>query len=248
MTRAEDGKRNFWFEKLPNLLYSPEISSEGKEKVDQISEFLRENPDYSFILYFNHISLNDPFVIVQIADLINPNNSRKLISLVSYAHLDPDKLTGKLANLGIDEVRRCGIEVVPVVQTEDVDKKDGYSEAKARSTYANFFNRLKDLKNSGTTAGLMISPEGTRSTTGQMGPAESGMIAGGRLLAPVIYVPMAITYEGKFGRNELNIGRKMKINIGEVTVQESPRDYPKVEDLMKNLAAALPEEMRGMWS
>jgi hypothetical protein len=248
MTRAEDGKRNFWFEKLPNLLYSPELTSEGKEKVGQIAKFLRENPDFSFILYFNHISLNDPFVIVQIADMINPKNSRKLISLVSYAHLDPDKLTGRLANLGIDEVRRCGIEVVPVVQKEDVNKSDGYSEEKARSTYTIFINRLKELKNTGTTAGLMISPEGTRSMTGQMGPAESGMIAGGRLLAPVIYVPMAITYEGKFGRNKLNIGRKMKINIGEVTAQENPRDYPSVEDLMNNLAAALPEKMRGMWS
>jgi len=67
------------------------------------------------------------------------------------------------------------------------------------------------------------------------------------VLAPVIYIPLAITYAGDVDRNKMNIGRKMKLDIGEITVQESPREYPTVEELMKKLAAALPEEMRGIW-
>jgi len=51
----------------------------------------------------------------------------------------------------------------------------------------------------------------------------------------------------KYSRKGFNIGKKMRINIGEVVIQDDPKIYPTVEELMKNLAVVLPEEMRGVW-
>jgi len=248
MTRAEDQNRKMLFEWGTKLFYSPEINPEVKEKIETIKEFLETSPEYNFILYFNHISFNDPGVLVMVADMINPASSRHLVVPTSYSHLDTNSIKGRLSEMGMGVVRKCGIEVLPVIQTFQINNpKYGYTEDEARNTYVKLINRFKELKNTNTPTGVLISPEGTRSEDGKMIKAESGVVAAGRLLAPVIYVPLAITYEGKYKRNGMNIGKKMDVNIGEVTIQESPRDYPSVDDLIKKLAKALPEEMRGVW-
>ena len=81
------------------------------------------------------------------------------------------------------------------------------------------------------------------------------MIATGKILAPVVYVPAGIHYInikdakelGNYKRNSFNPGRKMAINVGEITQQEHYKDEPSLEELMKKLALALPEKMRGVW-
>ncbi|HAI22663.1 TPA: hypothetical protein DCP77_02350 [Candidatus Collierbacteria bacterium] len=248
MTRVEDGNRKFLFDGITELFYSPEIMSGAKEKIEMVREFLEENPEYSFVLYFNHISFNDPAVLVHVANLLNPKGEWHLLVPMSYSHVDTKSVKGFLSSLGMNVVKACGIEAIPVVQTYQLNNpRYGYTAEEARQTYVNYVHRLKELKRSNTPTGVLISPEGHRSDTGKMMVAESGMVAAGRLLAPVVYVPLAVSYEGKFKRDGINIGKKMWINIGEVTVQENPREYPSVEELMKKLAVALPEEMRGVW-
>ena len=44
------------FDGITELFYSPEIMSGAKEKIEMVREFLEENPEYSFVLYFNHIT------------------------------------------------------------------------------------------------------------------------------------------------------------------------------------------------
>lgn len=249
MTRTEDCNRKFLFDGVTGLLFSPEVKPEAKEKIELVAEFLKENPEYGFILYFNHISFNDPAVLVHAANLINPDSSRKLLIPASYSHIKDKNFLGKLANFGKSVFEGCGIEVLPVIQSYQINNpKYGFTESEAKDTYSNFIRRLKELKTANTPVGVLISPEGHRSETGGLIEAGSGMVAAGRLLAPVIYVPLALEYKkGKYNRDGINIGRKMTVNIGDVTVQENPKDYPTVEDLMKKLAGALPEEMRGIW-
>jgi len=248
MTRIEDCNRKILFDGVTNLFYTPEMRPEAKEKIEQVTEFLEENPGYNFVLYFNHISFNDPAILMHVANLINPKSTRHLLVPTSYSHIDTKNFKGALSELGMKVVRGCGIEIVPVVQTYQINNPEfGYTEEEARQTYVNLVNRLKELKGSNTPTGVLISPEGHRSDTGEMIGVGSGMVAAGRLLAPVIYVPLGISYEGKYSRKGFNIGKKMRINIGEVVIQDDPKIYPTVEELMKNLAVVLPEEMRGVW-
>lgn len=245
MTKAEIDKRKFIFDGAIDLFYSPEISLEAKENIENIKEFLQENPEFNFVLYFNHITLNDPAALLRASNLIDPIGKYHLVVPSSQSHADSNDLLSKVIHVGMDIVGSCGIEVMPVVQTFQVGS--GYTQEEARQTHIKFFNRLKELKGTDTPTGVVIGPEGHRSENGELIKAESGMIAAGRVLAPVIYIPLAISYADKFKRDTINIGKKMRINIGEVTVQESTRDYPRVEELMKKLATALPEQMKGIW-
>ena len=245
MTKAEVNKRKFLFDGATNLFYAPEIKPEAKEKIEIIKEFLEKSPEFNYVLYFNHISLDDPAALLRVANSIDPDGTYHLVVPSSLSHADANDFLGKFISITMDVVAHCGIEIMPVVQTFKVD--DGYTQDEARQSYMKLFTRLKELKKTGTPTGVIIGPEGHRSEKGELINAEAGMVAAGRLLAPVIYIPLAISYDGEFKRDKMNIGKKMIINIGEVTVQESPREYPSVEELMKKLAESLPEDMRGVW-
>ena len=245
MTKAEVNKRKFIFDGAINLFYAPEVKSEAKEKIEIVKEYLQENPEMNFVLYFNHISLDDPAALLRVANLIDPNGTRHLVVPSSLSHANSNDFLGKFISFSMEVVAGCGIEVMPVVQTFQVGEK--YTQEEARESYIKLFNRLKELKKSEIPTGVIIGPEGHRSENGELSSAESGMVAAGRLLSPVMYIPLAISYGGEFKRDKMNIGSKMKINIGEITVQETAREYPSIEELMMKLAGALPEEMRGVW-
>ena len=246
MTRSEDCGRKFIFDGVTNLFYSPETKPGAKEKIEQIAEFLEENPEYNFVLYFNHISFNDPALVVNVADRLDPKHKKHLVTMMSYSHTDPDDSKHRIFAFMAKGLEKCGIEGIRVIQKYQINNPEyGYTEEQASLNYIKSMRRLKEMQ--GKPTGVIISPEGHRSDTGQLMEGESGMVAIGRVLAPIVYIPLAISYEGSYQRNTINIGKKMWINIGEVVVQDDPKVYPTVEELMQNLAAALPEEMRGVW-
>jgi len=246
MSRAEDWNRNFIFDGLTKLLYSPEIKPGAKEKIELIAEFMEENPEFSFVLYFNHISFNDPAVVINVADRLDPKRKKHLVTMMSYSHTDPTDPKHRVFSFMARGLEKCGVEGIRVIQKYQVNNPEyGYTEEQASLNYMQSMRRIKGMR--GTPTGVIISPEGTRSKTGTLAKGESGMVAIGRVLAPVIYIPLAISYEGKYNRDSINFFKKMEINIGEVTVQENPTEYPKVDELMQKLATALPEEMRGIW-
>jgi len=248
MTRVEDFSRKIVFDGATSLLYSPEIKPEAKETLGQISEFLAENPEYSFVIYFNHISFNDPAIVFHVANKIDPKYTRHLLALVSYSHTDPHDAKHKIFHYMAKGLEKCGVETIRVIQTYQINNPEyGYTAEQAGVTYRKLMRRLNELRKANTPTGVIISPEGHRSESGELMRGESGVVAVGRLLAPIIYVPLAISYEGKYGRDSVNFGKKMRINIGEVVVQEDPKNYPSIDDLMRKLAMALPEEMRGVW-
>lgn len=246
MNKSEIYNRKVVFDDLPNLFYSPEILPGTREKIEIIREFLEGNPEYNYILYFNHISFNDPLLVVNAADRIDPKHTRNLVAIMSYSHTDPDDPKHKVFSFMARRLKSCGVEGVRVIQKYQVGNPEfGYTEEQARQNYIQTMRHIKEMR--GTPTGVIISPEGHRSDTGQLMRGEPGMVAIGRVLAPVIYIPLAISYVSKYKRDALNIGRKMRMEIGEVTVQENRDEYPNVDHLMKKLAIALPEEMRGEW-
>jgi len=58
---------------------------------------------------------------------------------------------------------------------------------------------------------------------------------------------VGIFYEGEYQRSKFNIGKTVRLSIGEVFAQESVKEGPELNLLMHNLAMTLPEEMRGCW-
>lgn len=246
MNKSELFNRKLIFDDLPDLFYSPEILQETREKIEIIREFLESNPEYNYILYFNHISFNDPLLVVNMADRIDPKHRRNLVAIMSYSHTDPDNPKHRVFSFMAGKLKNCGIEGVRVIQRYQVGNPEfGYTDEQARLNYIQTMRRIKEMR--GTPTGVIISPEGHRSDTGQLMKGETGVVAIGRLLAPVIYIPLAISYAGNYSRDALNVGRKMRLVIGEVSVQKNGGEYPSVDQLMKSLAKALPEEMRGKW-
>ena len=245
---GENLRRDILTGLLPEIAYRIHISEENRSHIKEVKNQLIGNPALNFILYFNHISYNDPLLAAYIVQQIDPKHSRHLIAPASYSHTNPDNPTNRGFSLMIDEAKRCGIEIVRVIQAYQVDNpKYGYSKNQAQTTYHAWMRRLKELRASGIPTGCLISPEGHRSDDGILGAGESGILATGRFLAPVIYIPLGISYNGDYKRSGLNIGKKINLVIGETVVQNEPRDYPNLGDIMSKLAVTLPSNMRGEW-
>lgn len=245
---SENLRRDILIGILPEILYRINISDTDRAKIKEIKDQLSNSPGLNFILYFNHISYNDPFLAAHLAQKIDPQHSRHLIAPVSYSHTIPDNPANKGFSFMVKEAKRCGIELVRVIQAYQVDNpKFGYTKDQAQVTYRAWMRRLRELRSSETPTGCLISPEGTRSDDNTLGAGESGILATGRFLAPVIYIPIGISYSGDYKRSNLNFGKKVNLAIGNITAQNNPRESPSLDAVMSNLARALPSNMRGEW-
>lgn len=249
MAKTENFSTRPMLDNVTKFLYKPEINEESQKRITEIKDFLKNNPEYNFIIYFNHISLNDPAVVLHAAEQISPEGHRQhLLVPVSYSHAESTSIEGKTYNSFSKLINKASIETVPIIQSYQIDHPQyKYTQEQATATYFKYLNRLKELKKTGRRTGVLISPEGHRSENGQLSAAEEGIIATGRILAPVIYIPLGVYYRGAYKRNSLNPGKKMFMNLGEIIQQEHYKDEPSLEELMKKLALALPEKMRGVW-
>jgi hypothetical protein len=233
---------------LPEIAYRIHISDDDRSYIKEIKNQLVNNPGFSFILYFNHISYNDPLLAAYVVQQIDPQHTRHLIAPASYSHTIPDNPANRGFSFMISEAKRCGIEIVRVIQAYQVDNpKYGYTKDQAQITYRAWMRRLRELQLSNTPTGCLISPEGHRSDDGILGAGESGILATGRFLAPVVYIPVGISYTDDYKRDNFNIGKKLNLSIGNTIVQHNPKEYPNLNNVMLNLAMALPSNMRGEW-
>lgn len=232
----------------PGIFYKVLLAEEDKSTAYSIAEILQANPDLNLIPYYNHLSYSDPLFAIHLIRYLDPDHYRHIVVPVSYSKMDPGRPgTGSFINM-VETGRRLGIEPLPIIQTYQVDNPDfGYCRDQASATYRNLIKRLKEIKNSKTPIACVISPEGHRSETGLLGQAETGITAIGRILAPVLFVPVGVSYPDGFERNGLNIGRRVTVKIGSVCLQEQVANGPTIDLLMHNLANVLPRPMRGVW-
>lgn len=235
-------------ERFPKWVYGLDIQPEAKEAIAEIRELLGSVPNLSYVVYFNHVSYNDPILGAHVASLIDPRRTRHLIAPASYSHIDPERRPNPWFAELIREAERCGVEIVPVIQAYQVNNPDfGYTDADARETYKHWIKRLMELGKSGVVTGVLISPEGHRSDDGSLGRGEAGILITGRYLSPTIYIPVGINYLEDFKRGGVNFGKKIRLSVGSIYLQEDPKAPPSVDLLMGNLAHALPEELRGVY-
>jgi 1-acyl-sn-glycerol-3-phosphate acyltransferase len=247
-SRIENIRSEFLTGFLPELAFRIHISEDSTSKIADISDNLSENPDLSFIIYFNHISFNDPMFAAHIIRKIDGKHSRHLIAPASYFHTEQSNPKNKNFIFMMDLAKKSGFEIIRVIQAYQVDNpKYGYTKDEAQATYLAFLRRLKELQSTNVPSGLIISPEGTRSDDGILGIGEPGILAIGRFMAPVMYIPLGISYKNGYDRNNFNIGKNVDLSIGESYIQNERKDQPSLNELMSRLALALPKNMRGSW-
>ena len=243
----ERARRVVEIDLLPSLLYRINKTEETNRRIKNLAEILTDRQDLSYIFYFNHISYNDPLLVAHMAQLVDPRQTRPLFIPASFSHTDPDNPKSRVFSFLVNEARRCGIEIARVIQAYQVNNPEyGFNEVQARTTYKDLVKRLEELRKMGA-IGCLINPEGHRSETGELQTAEKGIVHIGKLLSPVVYVPLGISYEGEYKRSGLNIRKKVSLSIGKTIIQEQKNDTPTIDELMQNLAETLPFEMRGSW-
>jgi 1-acyl-sn-glycerol-3-phosphate acyltransferase len=232
---------------LPHVLYRIKIDSESKKKLKELKKIAKTRTDLNFVFYFNHISVTDPLFIGMIGVRIN----RKGKILAPMSHFNTEERPENKKNILMQKiVEACGVETHRVIQTYQVNNPEfDYTVLQAMKQNKPFMARLrelgKDIKR--PRISLIISPEGTRSETGKLNKAESGIVEAGSLLAPTIYVPIGIDYEGLIKKDKINFRKRVNLSIGETFLQESRTDRVNLDMLMTNLAAALPETRQGVY-
>lgn len=242
-------RRFFSFNLLPKIAYRIDVDKESRQKIHQVSDMLVRRPELSFVTYANHISYPDPLFEAYISRRLDSRQDRHFIAPASYSHTDPSEPRSRTFSLLINEAKKCGIEIVRVIQSYQIDNPEfGYTQEQANTTYKDWIRRLQTLGQSKTSTGVLINPEGHRSDTGILLEGEKGILACGKLLSPLVYVPLGIHYGENFDRDGANLFKRVNLRIGDIFVQETANDPPSIELLMKNLAATLPIKMRGRWA
>ena len=253
MNEFERYKQNFckWFVAgvLPHTAWRTRINEGSKEKIEEIKDLVHnQRQDLSVIIYFNHTSIIDPLFAGNIAQRIDKKGTRKLLAPMSFSNTE-DRKENKWNLLMKGVVEKCGIETHRVIQSYQIDNPEyGYTKIQAYRQNKPFFQCLKDLGTQKIPTMMIISPEGHR-TKGALIKGEEGMVAGGVLITPVLYVLVGIEYIGGTKKDGLNLFKRVNLTIGETYLLETNTDCKNIfgEILMPNLANTLPVEMRGYY-
>ncbi len=233
---------------LPQTLWRASLSRESQERIDGINDLVHnQRQDLSVVVYFNHISIIDPLFAGNIAYRIDKKGTRKLLAPMSFSNTE-EKEENKSNLLMKKIVEKCGTETHRVIQSYQIENPEyGYSKIQAFRQNKPFLQRLKELGEKRIPTLMIISPEGHR-TEGALIKGEEGMVVGGGLLAPTLFVPVGIEYRGKIKKDGLNLFKRVNLNIGETYLLEPDSNSKEVYGvLMRNLANTLPVEMRGYY-
>lgn len=252
MNEIEKYRQNFyrWLVSgvLPQTLWRTSLDKESKDRINGINDLVHnQRQDLSVVVYFNHISTIDPLFAGNIAFWIDKKWAKKLVAPMSFSNTE-EKEENKSNLLMKKIVEKCGIETHRVIQSYQIDNPEyGYSKIEAYRQNKPFLHRLKDLGEQKIPTLMIISPEGHR-TDGALIKAEEGMVVGGSLLAPTLFVPVGIEYRGEIKKDGLNLFKRVNLNIGETYLLEPNTNNKEVFGiLMRNLANSLPVEMRGYY-
>lgn len=255
------------FESLIDIGYNFDV------KNPQNLDVLREKPNCPAVYIFNHTITEDPLIGFMMVRKHAPERLANVIVPVSEKHSKFKNFPAYWALTTVGE-RVWGFETPRVVQSyrvrkeaEDVDKELlGKSSNMGKGLFRVLEEKLP------TAPVVYISPEGTRSWTGQLLPAEAGVGVIAMMMEKqrkngVIengyFVNVATTIEGFKGKGfYFNARNKSKVacSVGEpVTAEEAlnfAREYSsgrRVEAkvishyLMTKIARMLPEDRQGVY-
>jgi 1-acyl-sn-glycerol-3-phosphate acyltransferase len=252
------------YDKAISLGYKLEVENRQNLSV------IRQNPNDPCVLYFNHTAMDDPFLIIELLQKEAPNRLKNVVMPVSdyysqFKNYPAYSLSVKVGKMG-------GFIMPNIIQSYRRRGADENSDLRNKVESLNlYFTRLiKQRLTSGSC--VIISPEGHRSPTSSLLPAESGAGLMVKMMDKLkrdkkidngYIIPIGIIFDNpkgpKLHYNPL-AKAKLKLKIGEAMdptsiINESSSVKTRAKSakvashiLMRHLAILLPEEMRGLYS
>lgn len=235
-------------------------------------DILRTKSNCPVVVYFNHTATDDPLFIFQLVHATAPERLANVIVPVSESHAKFKKFPAYSVFVTVSR-ELWGFDTPKVVQSYRM-RRDGAQDdalAEKASELGKSLFAMMDTKLP-TSPLILLSPEGHRSETGQLLPAEGGAGVIARLMERKVkkgqieegyFLPVAIRVENFAGKKfyynpvhkpriECTIGEAIAastaINFGRVATGDSKSDSRVVSHyLMSQVARLLPEEMQGVY-
>lgn len=209
------------------------VNFDGQENLEALRNHLKEG---SVILAFNHISLDDTFVLGRLL-LLEVGEIVERVIIPGSRKWWGRPVLGKIMRL----TSHLGAEVFPVVQHY---QKGLYSPEETFSLLWQFSRKAREVL--GTDGGVIfLAPEGTRSKKGRkLQSSQTGIESLLRLIHwrdfNTKIMPIGIEPQGRFNR-WINPGRKFVIHFGPLlSVEEIEKSAGQV--IMEEIALLLPAE------
>ena len=265
MANAERRRELFLqgFERLASLGYELTVQN------PQYFDILRKEPQNPAIVYFNHTTQDDPVLAVTLLQKYLPERLMNVVMPISEYHAQFRKFKRYWAMTNIGKTF-AGFSMPKIVQSYRRRREAGepYDQKKALALDLQFMHLLKERLPTGCLA--IISPEGHRSDTGTLLPAEEGAGAIALLMMRLkdrgelengYFLPLGIVMED-FRGSDLHYNLKQKarltITVGKpldveaVVTDESTGshrgDVSRISHfLMETLTEILPERMHGVY-
>jgi len=258
--KAENGfhnvNRNIFGVWLPEKLYPIiKISDKTQRKIEEIQEYLGKNESSNILWYGNHNSRAEPFLVGYMVGKIDPNKKRHVVTAIGADYLDYKKLPKNcLSVIEYQIVRCCGLETLPVIQTDKDGKPiNGHTLAEASEYFAKFTNRLIELVDNDQPTAVILFPEGTRSEDGKLQKAKPSIVRIAETLSrntQTICIPIGTIFDEGYERDSMNIGREVEMTVGDPYIMEKGVLVHKTRIAtlwMQNLANVLLPNMQGYY-
>jgi hypothetical protein len=248
-------------EKLINVGYNIDVL--GQERLSILND-----PNIPALIYFNHATADDILVIIE---SLTKNLSTRVPDFfipVSSHYQGPIISSIPYYGIGVRIGKNFfGWEMPPVVQSYRARADEEKREDQLVMT-RNFLNRFRSKLNEERKPVVIIAPEGHRSETGSLLPAEAGTGMVTKLMKDNgLFVPIAISdfpsgkgmHYNPFSPQRFEIVIGDPLNYQQITdfgrelyqdngleFKEKPREI--AHSLMAHLGQMLPEERRGYYA
>lgn len=260
---------SFVVDTLPSLGYRVELR--GRENL----EALKDKNHLPLLVYFNHVAVDDPVVILHLLRHYLPGRENYIV-LVSKTHKSSNKIPEY--SKGVQMGETLGFQMPEILQTYNI-RDARLSEEEKRELEAQQKELLEGLVNiidsSIGNETVVIAPEGHRSENGCLQPTESGaghivkkMIRSSKKQEKFVglVLPIGLEYEEGYTREKnwsLRHPPKIKVTV------DKPIDLDEIEAgvrqlseihgqninsalythfLMLKLRELLPQEMWGVYA
>lgn len=244
-----DGKRKTATGILSSLY---DMEFKDNEYLDETREYLTRNPNDNLIVYFNHLAYDDPaFVFTYHEKMLDPEGARRRLVVATHWHtkLFNNPIFALSATASSFFYETMFLRIVQKYQV-GVDKY-GYTEKEALGTYRRLMKKLQSVRREKQPITFFIAPEGHRSEIGRLDLRffGNGILHIGKNLAPVVYLPLGISYPDGFSRDQLNfrkstIEKRVVVEPGKPFYQPDSKHAPDLPCLINNLNNALPQEFQ----
>jgi len=209
--------------------------------------------DFNIGLAFNHSAYGDPVAVLSAyRQLVDPNQRQILVPASEYHTKffnNPVFATAYVLGAPVFQYEKASI-----IQAYQVgNPRYGYTQEQAQRSYSRFVRKVHEMHENGPFT-LLIAPEGHRSEKehSALQKAEPGIGFFMRQIAPWILIPIGITYDRPFKRNNVNLRSGPRLHIAEPIVLEEPikkQDQEEViAEIMVRIGSVLPETKWGYYA